>query len=331
MNELLPVLLLGVVAAAFAAGSIAVSNLVGPRRPNPTKLGILSDRSDDGTTEMIRAQQDCVLLGSTYAFGEWIEMPTGDSVRRRRAGTIMKAVIPRLYLPGSFGIYVDADEFLVLPVGIERLRDVVSLMSDQSADAVVASMIEMYPGRFSELKGFGQTPETLKDLIGIAPFFDGHPLIRLQEGDEGPNVVGESASTRLFRHFAIGARRRMFDPLPLRIRRRLTTAIYSSAVYKTPVVHFRSGVELMGSHDVKGARHSTTLLGLLHFKFTPDSLEKVGRAIAEKSHSRNSHKYVGYRRLFEEMAQRDASFTYKGSVRYIEPKALSENGLTRAG
>ena len=39
MNELLPVLLLGVIAVAFAAGSIAVSNLVGPRRPNPTKLG----------------------------------------------------------------------------------------------------------------------------------------------------------------------------------------------------------------------------------------------------------------------------------------------------
>ena len=39
MNELLPALLLGVVAVAFAAGSIGVSNLVGPRRPNPTKLG----------------------------------------------------------------------------------------------------------------------------------------------------------------------------------------------------------------------------------------------------------------------------------------------------
>ena len=39
MIELLPVLLLGLVAVAFAGGSIAVSNLVGPRRPNPTKLG----------------------------------------------------------------------------------------------------------------------------------------------------------------------------------------------------------------------------------------------------------------------------------------------------
>ncbi len=38
MNEFLPTLLLGVVAAAFAAGSIGVSNLVGPRRPNPTRL-----------------------------------------------------------------------------------------------------------------------------------------------------------------------------------------------------------------------------------------------------------------------------------------------------
>jgi NADH-quinone oxidoreductase subunit A len=39
MTAMFPVLLLGLVAVAFAAGSIAVSNVVGPRRPNPTKLG----------------------------------------------------------------------------------------------------------------------------------------------------------------------------------------------------------------------------------------------------------------------------------------------------
>jgi NADH-quinone oxidoreductase subunit A len=38
LAELLPVLLLGVLATAFAVGSIMVSSLVGPRVPNPTKL-----------------------------------------------------------------------------------------------------------------------------------------------------------------------------------------------------------------------------------------------------------------------------------------------------
>jgi len=38
LAELLPVLMLGVLATAFAVGSIAVSSLVGPRVPNPTKL-----------------------------------------------------------------------------------------------------------------------------------------------------------------------------------------------------------------------------------------------------------------------------------------------------
>ena len=38
MNELLPVLLLGVVAVSFAADSIGVSNPVGLRRTNATKL-----------------------------------------------------------------------------------------------------------------------------------------------------------------------------------------------------------------------------------------------------------------------------------------------------
>lgn len=39
LSEYLPILLLFVVAALFALGSIGVSSLVGPSRPNPTKLG----------------------------------------------------------------------------------------------------------------------------------------------------------------------------------------------------------------------------------------------------------------------------------------------------
>jgi NADH-quinone oxidoreductase subunit A len=38
LSEYLPILLLLIVSAAFAVGSIAVSSLVGPSRPNPTKL-----------------------------------------------------------------------------------------------------------------------------------------------------------------------------------------------------------------------------------------------------------------------------------------------------
>jgi NADH-quinone oxidoreductase subunit A len=38
LAEYLPILLLFGVAAAFAVGSLAVSSLVGPRAPNPTKL-----------------------------------------------------------------------------------------------------------------------------------------------------------------------------------------------------------------------------------------------------------------------------------------------------
>ena len=38
LSDYLPILLLFVVATLFAVGSIAASSLVGPRRPNPTKL-----------------------------------------------------------------------------------------------------------------------------------------------------------------------------------------------------------------------------------------------------------------------------------------------------
>jgi NADH-quinone oxidoreductase subunit A len=38
LDEFLPVLILAVLAIAFAGGSILVSSLVGPSKPNPTKL-----------------------------------------------------------------------------------------------------------------------------------------------------------------------------------------------------------------------------------------------------------------------------------------------------
>jgi NADH-quinone oxidoreductase subunit A len=38
LSEFVPILLLLGLATAFAAGSLAVSSLVGPRAPNPTKL-----------------------------------------------------------------------------------------------------------------------------------------------------------------------------------------------------------------------------------------------------------------------------------------------------
>ena len=38
LSEYLPILLLFVIASAFAVGSLVVSSLVGPRAPNPTKL-----------------------------------------------------------------------------------------------------------------------------------------------------------------------------------------------------------------------------------------------------------------------------------------------------
>jgi NADH-quinone oxidoreductase subunit A len=39
LSEFLPILVLFLVAAAFAGGSLLVSSMVGPRAPNPTKLG----------------------------------------------------------------------------------------------------------------------------------------------------------------------------------------------------------------------------------------------------------------------------------------------------
>jgi hypothetical protein len=268
-----------------------------------------------------------VLLSSAFSYGDWLDLPPGGPVRRRRAGVLMKSVIPRRFIPDSIGVYADADEFLVLPPEITGLSELVRRMREEESDAVHASLIEMYPETYSDLAVPVEAPEGFDDLLRIAPCFDAHHLVELS--GQRPIIVGESASSRLFREYAIGERRRLFHRLPLPVRRRLTRSTFGSAVYKTPVVHFRDGVELDGSYDVSGARHSSILLGLLHFKFTPESLAKTERIIAEKSHSRGSHKYVGYRELYREMQRSQGPFTYRGTERYGGPASLLRAGLIR--
>lgn len=291
---------------------------------------ILSDRSDDGTDEYLRDQDDCVLLRSPHAYGDWLDMPAGSAVRRRRAGVLMKGIIPRIYLHGQVAIYADADEFLVLPPGLASITDLVTTMAHEGSTAVYASMVEMYPERLSALEDVTITPESLDQLLAISPYFDACALVKLDLGAEVPTIVGSSASTRLFRRFAVGQRRRVFDMLPLPARRLVTTRTFSSAVYKTPVVDFQDGVDLADSHRAAGASYSRMLLGLLHFKFTPDSLRKVPRIIAEKSHSRQSRKYVGYELLFDEMRRSEGSFLGPDSRRYEGAESLAAVGLSSA-
>lgn len=93
---------------------------------------ILDDGSEDGTFELLRDQKDCVLLKSTLKFGQIIKYRAFGKRfwhSHERAGKALKCVIPHMFLEGSFGLYVDADEFLLLPPEVDSLQTVIERVS----------------------------------------------------------------------------------------------------------------------------------------------------------------------------------------------------------
>ena len=163
---------------------------------------ILDDHSTDGSTEFLKAQNDCVVLSSTYQFGNRFLSETGNGNRKTvRAGTLLKSAIPQKYLRGKYSIYADADEFLVLPPGVTDLRELIERLKKNNIVFVAASQVELYPENLSDLTKKVK-PQTLDDILAISPFFDSGPIVRLVEGAQ-PKKCGPSASERLFRRYGV--------------------------------------------------------------------------------------------------------------------------------
>lgn len=289
---------------------------------------IVSDRSDDGTDEYLKSQADCVLITSTLTYGSVIG-PADVPVRKRwRTGVLMKGLLLDMFCGDEVALYVDADEFMILPPKLDSLEQVMTAMRSERSGALYASMVEMYPAAISDLRGESRSPTSLDDLLGVAPFFDGRALIDFDHEDQLLSVVGRSATSRLFRRYGIGARKPLFDALPRGLRRLATRPMLEPAVYKTPIIDLKSGARLVDSHEASGAIYSGALVALLHFKFTPDTFRKVDDSIAVGGHYRGSLKYRRYRQLFVEMGLR-GRFTDRRSVGFEGPESLAAYGLVR--
>ena len=102
----------------------------------------------------------------------------GGRVRRDRAGVFFKRVIGETYCRGEFGLYADADEFLLLPRAVADLPTLYRRLTEHAIDAVVASLVEFYPDSVRDLRGSPQ-PRSFADLAGLYPYFDAVPLVQI--------------------------------------------------------------------------------------------------------------------------------------------------------
>ncbi len=287
---------------------------------------ILDDGSSDGSIEFFRAQPDCVLLSSDLKYGMDIAvtMPNGR-VRRDRAGVFFKRVIGETYCQGEFGLYADADEFLLLPRAVPDLPTLYRALTGKGIDAVVASLVEFYPHSVSDLKG-SPHPRTFGDLARLYPYFDAVPLVKFRSG-LAPKRINGSASRRLFGSYGITL---AAEPLPIAprwVNRLLPRRPGKSATMKTPIVRWRPGVWISDTHRSNVRPSDEVLLAFAHFKFNHRLAQKTEEAIRLRSYAGKSEKYELYADLMTRMLESDASFDGPDSRRYTGPADLEEAGL----
>lgn len=287
---------------------------------------ILDDGSEDGTLEYLCAQPDCAVLSSEKGFGEWLNVAYPDGhTALRRWGPCAKYLIPRKFLSGKTALYVDADEFLILPEG-RSLPELMRCMETRNIDCIAANLVEFFPASVHELSG-DAAPATFSELIELYPYLDPEPLVGFSEDGQLRRIAG-SASTRLFQTYDVGAPN-WLDRLKTRMGLRVPEKKLKSAVHKTPLVRWTDGVWLVGSHNANVPPTPDALLTFAHFRFTHDFVGKVTRAMQWKSHSRSGAKYFTYENLVHRMKRGSGSFLGPASVRYEGPDQLERAGLLR--
>ena len=297
------------------------------RRLGVDQFLILDDSSSDGTREFLSSQPDCLVLSSDRSFGDPVASVGEGSSRIMRAGTLLKRIIPRKYLRDKYAVYADADEFMILPEGIDDIRTVIRILERNRIPCIAASLVDFYPEGLADLDRPIHA-RSFSELVDHYPFYDPTPLVELVEGD-WPKPLGEGASKRLFREHGIRDVPPALSGLPPAVARFLPFATPGSAWLKTPLIKWNDDTWLDGSHNANVPPSHRALLAMVHFKFTFDLKRRMEQALQRRSHSRGGRKYFNYRRLLQSMQRRGLDFTSAESTRFSSAGALAAHGLMK--
>jgi hypothetical protein len=291
---------------------------------------VIDDRSDDGTSDILRRADDVTVMvpkdGSTYR----------EHKRQWRSDTL------DLVADGRWVLLPDVDEFLVWHGQPERgFRDLIGRLDDERAGALFAVMVDMYADRAIEdhVLTPGEDPRT------VFPYFDAPHA-------DPVSTWMEPAPSRFLKRWPTpemvvlgGMRQRMFAPPEHRpgpvtrmararfgcigdhARRagtvsRLLTRSPKSAhppynISKLPLIKWQAGMEVYGgAHAVRpGLRLGRERAALLHFPLTR------GRSGLEYIIGRGQHMAgAQYYRWILDRAE--ASPMFEGSRRYDGPASL---------
>lgn len=286
---------------------------------------ILDDGSIDGTKEFLSRQDDCVVLRSPLAFGDPVAVRYPDGSRvKKRWGQIVKSVIPRKFFDGKYAIYVDADEFLLMPRSVS-LDDVFRMLDTSTSSNVAACMLDFFPADVGGLTG-EVVPESFDDLVSLYPYFDAQALLSIEPG-EWPKGVSETPTGRLLRTYGVDGEVRKRGWKRFLKRTKPAAPATMPAARKTPIAKWGKDAWLPNSHDMNTPPKPDVLLTLAHFKYTHSLRDKVRNALKWRSYSRGSGQYAIYGELLNALERSDGSMLGPKSEKFEGAEQLERLGL----
>ena len=266
---------------------------------------ILVDRSEDGTIDFLTAQSDVTTMTSEYGFGSSVNIsPLSKLGHKRftRAGSLYKRIITDFLFEGQWALYLDADEFLMIPPGFENIQELIDSV-DGKTSSIPASNVIFYPERFSNISQ--QRPAVFEDLVKQAPYFDSLPLLQSRRG-KWPTRVGPEKTAKLIYQF---------------LREK------SGGTLKTPLMKHGKTNYRMGSHVTSEPPGTEHILALAHFVFSANTVSKIERAKSWNSYYNQSASYKRLDRLIEVLNRHDHSLLDETSTQYRSNSQLVSAGL----
>lgn len=252
---------------------------------------IIDNGSTDGTAEFLCDQPDCHVLSITAPF-DW----------RRKHGWIMLAIGQMGRGRDVWYLYADADEHIVFDgLGQLTFGDLCRICDARGLRRVRGMLVDMYAAG----PLLGSTYQAGDPLLASYPWFDagGYDERRF------PEVISRKG----------GPRQRAFGAADPTFRPEMT---------KYPLFKLRGPEVFANPHHVWPYADNFTSpchLGLLHFKFLPDTLARIEAAVQAETYWGGSIEYKCYRKILSQTP--DLSLVAAISRRYAGPESLVEAGL----
>jgi hypothetical protein len=160
----------------------------------------VDNASDDGTRELLLAQDDCLVFG------------TPDSFLNAHLGLEWKNQLLHRYCRGHWILGIDADELLVWP-GSEgkTIQTLTAELDAMGAAALAAMLVDMYSDRPFGAIGY----HAGKPFLDSCPFFDRGPYRTLPSNQFPPGDILGGVRARTMRASGAGFHPPLLTKLPL--------------------------------------------------------------------------------------------------------------------